>query len=226
MDEDPASSVDARSVKKQVKGKTIDRQVVEVLIISVDIGFEKFLEVYERPLFGYAQRLAQNLPTAAAFIEAKDIYQEAMLDIYEGLKAHEREVQWFLELQRAWLYRLTYTAFLKIVRAYKNVQLSSIDEFQEEYDDMLEDSDPGPEMIQQRKEFLEEVQKGLATLTEKYRKPLELCCFKFMTYEDIARQLNISEDSARIHIYRGRLKLRAYLESRGILDRRRSKDGK
>lgn len=207
-------SQDEKSASGISTARTLNQLIIEQLIISVDGGFIKLLEVYERPLRIYTRRLASGSKYPG---DADDIYQEAMYDVYQGLKGHEGDVQWYRDLAlQNWLYTVTHHAFLQYIRK-GSPELVYLSDAEDDFTEELKDDKPSPELIQEHHEFQHEVSMGIEQLGENQCKVLQLHCFDHLTDAEIATKLGMPINTVRSHLLRGRKLLHKYLEGRGQL---------
>ncbi|MCL4821677.1 MAG: sigma-70 family RNA polymerase sigma factor [Vicinamibacteria bacterium] len=158
---------------------------------------ERFLEEarpHFRAMYGTALRLTRN-PA-----DAEDLVQETLLRAFRGLDGYTPGTN-----ARAWLFTILHRARLDAVRrdARRPVAVE------------LEEADapvPPPQDLLARGH--EEVEAALGRVPEVYRAALLLRDVEELSYEEIARMLDVPAGTVMSRIHRGRRLLRAALAPR------------
>ena len=157
--------------------------------------FETLLEKHNREIFVYLWRM---LPTPE---DAEDCLQDTFLKAYKAfprLKNHDH--------LRAWLYKIaTNTANTHFKKNRDNTI---------EITENLPNSNPSIPSQIESKLLLEEVRSAVEILPKKQRAALMLSKCQHLKYPEIAKVLNISEDSARANVYQALKKLRSQFKNR------------
>lgn len=163
--------------------------------IPVQQDFETLLRKYNKEIFLYLWRM---LPTTE---DAEDCLQDTFLKAYNAfprLKNHDH--------LRAWLYKIaTNTA-----NTYFKKNRKDIFEIMKD----LPSNDPSIISQIESNQLLEDVKNAVNGLPEKQRATLILSKFQHLKYSEIAKALNISEESARANVYQALKNLRTKFKNR------------
>jgi RNA polymerase sigma-70 factor (ECF subfamily) len=150
--------------------------------------------------------------------EAEDVMQEIFLEIFKKAgqfdPARGTAKTWIL--QYAYHRSLSRRQYLALRNFYDRTQASELDVIESHRVDV---SWRGLTF----QEWARVIQQGLATLSEKQRKTLELVCFQGLLLNEIAEHTKESLPNVRHHYYRGLQALRKFLLP-GKLNREESKD--
>ena len=167
-------------------------------------AFEEFMSAYQNMVYGTALRLLGNEADAA------DISQEVFL------KAYERYAELSGSARRGgWLKTVTTNLCLNHLSRYRSrwklfSDMFTRTETDEDFSATLAAPEPegSPLDSSQQQQVLE---LALRKLPAAQRVPLVLYHFEEMSYEDIARQLDVSVGKVKTDIHRGREALRQRL---------------
>lgn len=133
---------------------------------------------------------------------AEDISQQAFLKFYLGLKRFRGEAR-----VSTWLYRVTMN--LCIDEQKKRKRFSFLGDLFDRDEAVPEETDEETEV---RLEITDEVRKAVAELKPIFRAPLVLKHVEGMSYEEMARVLDISEGTVASRLSRGHKMLAEKLE--------------
>jgi RNA polymerase sigma-70 factor (ECF subfamily) len=169
--------------------------------------FEAFMRNYQNMVFTTAYRLLADES------EAQDIAQEVFLKAYERFDelSHSTTVG-------GWLKTVTRNICLNHLKRHRYrwklfSELSSQDESEESrrsFEESLAASEtPHPALETETQRTL--LSQSLDKLPRAQRVPIVLYHIEEMSYEDIAKSLNVSLSKVKIDIHRGRLALRRML---------------
>jgi len=126
--------------------------------------------------------------------DAEDLCQETFLRAYRAYGRLEGEAN-----HRAWLYRIAYNAFLNSRRRARPTELA------EELAAAPDDGGDGRELVAAIATFVQ-------TLPPKQRAAMILRHVEGRGYDEVARVLGCSEDSARANVFQAVKKVRARFE--------------
>ena len=173
--------------------------------MTSDEEFVEFMRSYQNMVYGTAVRLLGNETDAA------DISQEVFLRAYERFNELSGNVR-----RGGWLKTVTTNLCLNHLSRYRSrwkffSEMFSPDEGDEDFSATLaapEAEDLGADTAEQQKVLEAALQK----LPVAQRVPLVLYHFEEMSYEEIARQLDVSIGKVKTDIHRGREALRQRLQ--------------
>lgn len=144
--------------------------------------------------------------------DALDLVQEIFIKVLKNLKTFD-ENRPFLP----WLKKITVTTCLNFKRDSKTAV--SLDQVMTDRGETLKDALASQFNLENFVVFQETsqiVRRCINRIEEKYRMPLILRHQEDMTYEEISQALDLPLGTLKIHLYRGRKKLRNLLTEEGI----------
>lgn len=189
--------------------KTKDIVLDEILVDRVKNGdeaaFDEMVSRYWDRIFSRVLQLLKNRQ------DAEEVTQDAFVRAHRGLANFRGEASF-----STWLFQiatnLAHNKYWYWWRRKRNVSISLEQPFVDDRGvaliDVLPDSteDPSSEVL--TREFLERVTECLDYLSEKHREILILRTVKYMTYEEIAQELQINVGTVKSRIARARESLR------------------
>jgi RNA polymerase sigma-70 factor (ECF subfamily) len=166
-------------------------------------AFERLIDRFERPLFGYAHGILLN-----AF-DAQEVVQDAMMRAHKALTRQYDEARCAALALRPWLFKTVRNLCLNKRRSKR----SSLEQPLETFDDgrigpfvSLEGSDL------ERKEEIELLRRAMALLPVDARELIVLRFMEEMSYAEIAKTVGQSEAALRGKVFRSLKLLRDALE--------------
>jgi len=164
-------------------------------------AFSQIVTRYEKKVLGTAWRLLGNRA------DAMDAAQETFVRMYKYLGTFERGGD-----LGAWLYRIAINVSRRLAvqrqrAAHPVAQTSSGPGFSPEVEPSSGDNARVPAR--------QDLERAMATLTEKERTALVLRDLEGLPTEEVARVLGSSAATVRVHICMARKKLRRYLDDAG-----------
>ncbi|MEA2235366.1 MAG: polymerase sigma-70 factor, subfamily [Thermoanaerobaculia bacterium] len=166
-------------------------------------AFERLIDRFEQPLFGYAHGILQN-----AF-DAQEVVQDAMMRAHKALTRQYDEARCAALALRPWLFKTVRNLCLNKRRSKR----SSLEQPLETFDDgrigpfvSLEGSDL------ERKEEIELLRRAMALLPVDARELIVLRFMEEMSYAEIASTMGQSEAALRGKVFRSLKLLRDALE--------------
>jgi RNA polymerase sigma-70 factor (ECF subfamily) len=166
-------------------------------------AFERLIDRFEKPLFGYAHGILQN-----AF-DAQEVVQDAMMRAHKALTRQYDEARCAALALRPWLFKTVRNLCLNKRRSKR----SSLEQPLEAFDDgrigpfvSLEGSDL------ERKEEIELLRRAMALLPVDARELIVLRFMEEMSYAEIASTTGQSEAALRGKVFRSLKLLRDALE--------------
>lgn len=161
--------------------------------------FEATVERYQRKVFSFAHYLLSNRE------EAEDVTQEVLLRYWR----HQTGVA--EETAGAWLLRVTRNACYDLLRRRKSAAArvdTSLDDGEAQD---VPSAEPDPEIRAQNADFRKRLLHALEGLGEPYKSVVLLREVHGLPHREIGQALGIPENTVRVHLHRGRRKLRDQL---------------
>lgn len=170
-------------------------------------AFERLIERFERPLYGYAHGILQN-----AF-DAQEVVQDAMMRAHRALTRQYGEERCAALLLRPWLFRTVRNLCLNKRRGKRQELEQALSDF--------DDGRMGPFVSLEgsdleRKQEIELLRRAIALLPVEARELIMLRFMEEMSYAEIARTVGGGEASLRGKVFRSLKLLREALEKRGV----------
>lgn len=173
------------------------------------IAFEELIGSYQKRVFNLALRIIGNYDDAA------DLAQEAFVRIYKAISSFKEQSSF-----STWVYRITTNVCLDEIRKRKNRKVVYIDEDIQTDDGEMKrqviSSDPGPDEAAERSEIRRIVNDAINRLPEEQRVVITLRDLQGMSYEEIARILELPAGTVKSRINRARLALKNMLSSENM----------
>jgi RNA polymerase sigma-70 factor (ECF subfamily) len=162
--------------------------------------FEVTVERYQRKVYSFAHYLLSNRE------EAEDVTQEVLLRYWR----HRPGVA--DESTGAWLLRVTRNACYDLLRRRRSAAaLGTETGLDEEAAEEVPSAEPDPESRVQSADFRRRLLGALDQLGEPYKSIVLLREVQGLPHREIGEALGIPENTVRVHLHRGRLKLRERL---------------
>lgn len=133
-------------------------------------GFNEIVKIYQEKIYWHARRMTGNHQ------DADEIVQEVLLVMYNKLSDFR-----FQSALYTWIYRITATRSINLLRRKKLKQMFSLDDNQ----DIVKEDDDILKSIE-NKEQLKRVEKLLQKLPEKQRQTFILRTYEQLTYEEMS----------------------------------------
>lgn len=168
-----------------------DKEIVERCLKGDTDSFEYLVTKYKKLVYSIALRFFQDPHLA------EDITQEVFLKAYKKLEMYDPDMKF-----SAWIGRITHNTCIDTLRKNKNYTVASSD------DPIIEDvGEPADEIVikKEKKEWLEE---QISLLKPGYKTPLLLFHQAGLSYEEIAKSMNVPLSIVKNRIYRARKMLK------------------
>ncbi|HEY7418420.1 MAG TPA: RNA polymerase sigma factor [Ktedonobacteraceae bacterium] len=160
---------------------------------------------YQHRLYTFAYRLTGNAQ------DAEDIVQEAFVGAYVSLEHYPPQRIRLLKL-RSWLYRVTLNVFSHHARGFR-LHLVPFNLSEEDQVLAIEDNEyERPEALFEQYERLQELERMVAALPERYRVAITCYYFEHMSYQEIADLLDQPVGTVKSTVSRGIRLLRNMLK--------------
>ncbi len=156
-------------------------------------AFEQLLARYERPIFSFITHFFQDQAVC------EDLTQETFLRAYRFIGSYRPE-----EKLATWLFAIAKNLCIDELRRLRKGTTVDIDAVDPEalVSGGVGDGNPLHAAIATQEATL--VTRAIAKLPEKYRSCIILFYYNEMSYEDIARVMNISMSNTKILLFRGK----------------------
>jgi RNA polymerase sigma-70 factor (ECF subfamily) len=199
-----------RANRKKIKDKDFE------LIQAINSGqFDRFPDLvkrYEQKLYNFSLRMCRDAA------DAEDAVQETFLNVFRYLKDFRYETKF-----KNWLYRVAASTCIKKRRKSKFApeRELSLDEFLPQDETEVPDQVPQWALMPLDKllndELLDQINKAIFTLPEKYRLVIVLRDIEGFSTTETAQILNLSDANVKVRLHRARLflrdKLKGYFEN-------------
>jgi RNA polymerase sigma-70 factor (ECF subfamily) len=155
------------------------------------------MDRYEDMIFDYALKNTNNRE------EAEDITQEAFLRAFESLSTFRGESKF-----STWVYRITQNLVLE---KYRSASKKKEEHHKEDMQHKNLTNFINPEILLLKKEMANKVRDLVAKLPKVYKKPLVYYYFDGMSYQEIAKKMDIKMNTLKSYIFRGKELIREWM---------------
>lgn len=165
--------------------------------------FEATVERYQRKVYSFAHYLLSNRE------EAEDITQEVLLRYWRNQPGvHD-------DGAGAWLLRVTRNACYDLLRRRRTAAALGLESgIDDEAAHEVPSAEPDPESRVQDSDFRRRLLAALDELGEPYKSVVLLREVQGLAHREIGEALGIHETTVRVHLHRGRRKLRDRFQKR------------
>jgi RNA polymerase sigma-70 factor (ECF subfamily) len=179
-------------------------------------AFQLLVERYQRKVYAVALGMVKDRE------EARDVAQEAFVKVYRYLDHFKGDASFY-----TWLYRITVNISIDAIRKRGGARDERTVEFDESVRLDTAEANLGtlgtalgtnPQKAALRKELGERINLALAQLPEQHRSILLLREVEGMSYEDLARTLDIPKGTVMSRLFHARLKMQKILSEYVELD--------
>lgn len=171
-------------------------------------AFKLLVERYQRKVYGVALGMLKDKE------EARDVAQEAFIKVYKYLAYFKGDASFY-----TWLYRITVNICIDVKRKRGGAKSEHV-EFDEAIDMDTSEANLGalgtrlgtnPQKSALRRELAEKIEEALAQVPEKHRAILLLRELEGMSYEDLARTLEVPKGTVMSRLFHARMKVQKIL---------------
>ena len=186
-----------------------EKELIEKIVAGQDKLFEQIVEKYENMVLGVITSFCGNKP------DNEDIAQNVFVKVFFSLSKFQ-----FASSLSTWIYRITINEAINFSKK-KKTPVVSLSEFKNDDDedtdfiDSIENKNDNIEKAAIDKEQQLLVRKAMEQLQDNYRTILTLRDIEDMSYDEIAKILDISQDKVKIWLFRARKKLKDILIKEG-----------
>ena len=168
-----------------------DKEIIERCLSGDTECFSELVRNYKKLVYSIALRFLKDPHTA------EDITQEVFLKAYRKLAMYDTNMKF-----SAWIGRITHNTCIDSIRKDKNYSVVNSDEV------IVEDLDDSADEIVIKKERKQWIEEQIRQLDPGYKTPLLLFHQGGLSYEDIARSMNVPLSIVKNRIYRARKMLK------------------
>ncbi|MCC3294899.1 RNA polymerase sigma factor SigE [Arthrobacter sp. zg-Y411] len=161
--------------------------------------WEEVVEAHSAKVYRLAYRLTGNKH------DAEDLTQEVFVRVFRSLENFQPGTL------DGWLHRITTNLFLDQARRRSRIRF---DGMTEETQSRLPSSGPGPERSFEFNNLDVDIARALEELPPDFRAAVVLCDLEGLSYDEVARALDVKLGTVRSRIHRGRAMLKEKLAHR------------
>lgn len=183
-------------------------------------AFKLLVERYQRKVYAVALGMLKNRE------DARDVSQEAFVKVYKYLEHFKGDSSFY-----TWLYRITVNLCIDVIRKRGGGSGQEAVEFDDSLAHDTSEARLGalgsrlgtnPQKSALRRELAEKIQEALAAVPEKHRAILLLREVEGMSYEELARTLEIPKGTVMSRLFHARAKVQKILSEYLELDEHKS----
>jgi RNA polymerase sigma-70 factor, ECF subfamily len=184
-------------------------------------AFKLLVERYQRKIYSVALGMVKDKE------EARDVAQEAFIKVFKYLDHFKGDASFY-----TWLYRITVNVCIDVLRKKGSARGDEHLEFDESVRMDISEANLGalgtklgtnPQKAALRKELADKITAAIAQIPETHRQILLLREVEGMSYEDLARTLDIPKGTVMSRLFHARLKMQKILS--GYLEFDEAKTG-
>lgn len=168
-----------------------DKEIVERCLNGEIDCFSHLVTNYKRLVYSIALRLLKDPHLS------EDVTQEVFIKAYRKLALYDTNLKF-----SAWIGRITHNTCIDMIRKDRNYLVADSD------NPVIEDSEESADEYIIRKERKEWIEEQIRQLKPAYKTPLLLFHQGGLTYEEIAKSMNVPLSIVKNRIFRARKMLR------------------
>src|SRR3954447_26114891 len=172
------------------------------LLLWMLTAFEDTAQRYQRRVYSFARYLLSSRE------EAEDVTQEVLLRLWRHRQAVDEE------RLGSWLLRVTRNACYDLLRRRRSEAAAGLrgTSLDDEEPAQVASAEPGPQERAESEQFRRRLLAALADLGEPFKSIVILREVQGLPHREIGEALGIPEVTVRVHLHRGRRKLRERLK--------------
>jgi len=168
-------------------------------------AFEDTAHRYQRRVYSFARYLLSNRE------EAEDVTQEVLLRLWRHRQGVDEE------RLGSWLLRVTRNACYDLLRKRRSEAAAGVVRiFDDEAAQEVASGEPGPRDRAEASDFRRRLLAALTEIGEPYKSVIILREVQGLPHREIGEALGIPEATVRVHLHRGRRKLRERLKKEDV----------
>lgn len=185
-----------------------ERNLVRQLRARDEAAFAELVRTYQHKVYNVIYRIVGDSA------EAEDVAQEVFVSVFKHIDSFRGEAK-----LSTWIYRIAMNQARNRAKYHSRRAKKSHQEYDDSPDSAKESSPLSadvarPEEMALGKELEEIIQDGLAELNEIHRTILVLRDIQNLAYGEIATIVDLPEGTVKSRLFRARLALKEYVESR------------
>ncbi len=177
-----------------------DEELIQEYRLGDEKAFERLIERYLKPLYGFLFRLTGNSD------EATDLVQETFLKFWKNIRGFDEDRNF-----KTWIFTIARNTAFDYLRKKKQLLFSALDTESDTFESSLEDTSPLPEELFARAESAEQLEKALASLSPEYRSIVLLHDMDGLTFETIGEIAGKPMNTIKSQYRRALFQMRAFL---------------
>jgi RNA polymerase sigma-70 factor (ECF subfamily) len=166
-------------------------------------AFEDTAHRYQRRVYSFARYLLSSRE------EAEDVTQEVLLRLWRHRQGVDEE------RLGSWLLRVTRNACYDLLRKRRSEAAAGLTPAFDDETEAVASAEPGPQVQAEAADFRRRLLAALAEVGEPYKSVIILREVQGLPHREIGEALGIPEATVRVHLHRGRRKLRERLQEDG-----------
>jgi RNA polymerase sigma-70 factor (ECF subfamily) len=163
-------------------------------------AFEDTAQRYQRQVYSFARYLLSSRE------EAEDVTQEVLLRLWRHRQGVDEE------RLGSWLLRVTRNACYDLLRKRRSEAAAGLSSTFDDETVEVASTEPGPQVQAEAADFRRRLLVALAEIGEPYKSVVILREVQGLPHREISEALGIPEATVRVHLHRGRRKLRERLK--------------
>ncbi len=186
-----------------------DEVLIKAAIAGSAAAWEKLVKRYESRIYNYALRMTGNTS------DALDLLQEVFLGVYRNLHRFRGDARF-----SSWIFRIAHNKAVDMNRRNMLLRGQGFGSQEDELNPLLQvpaDIAEEPEWRLAEAQRNEHVQLLLQQLPLPQRLVVEMKIFQSLTFEEIARVQEVSENTAKTRFYTALRKLKSIMEESHVL---------
>ncbi|MCB1672534.1 MAG: sigma-70 family RNA polymerase sigma factor [Gammaproteobacteria bacterium] len=183
-----------------------DQALIEAALAGSVAAWEKLVRRYEGRIYNYGLRLTGNAS------DALDLMQEVFLGVYRNLHRFRGDARF-----SSWIFRIAHNKAVDMNRRNLLLRGHGFGGDEDPFAGIDADSALEPDWRLAEEQRNAQIQTLLARLPLEQRLTVELKIFQALTFEEIARLQEISENTAKTRFYTALRKLKSIMEESHVL---------
>lgn len=165
-------------------------------------AFGQIVDAYQNRVYGFVRRMVRDPE------EAADVAQEVFIKAFQAFSRFDGRSS-----LRTWLFRIAHNLCIDRARRHDRSPIEASLDARDDDDSAWEIKDARwtPEQLVLNEELYEQVERGLATMSEKLRTVLLLHDREDFAYEEIADTLNLPIGTVKSRLFLARAHLQKHL---------------
>ena len=181
-----------------------DEELAKHFVAGDRRAFETLVQRYSKPVYNFALNFLGDAD------EADEAAQRVFVQMYQSLPRARLDAP-----LKPWIYQIARNKCIDLWRGHKTLSLSAGEERSTEGDEALDidppDPTPLPEQLAERKDLQRILRQTINALPVKYRVAATLRYVNELSFAEIARAMDVPENTAKTYFQRAKKLLRRKL---------------